>query len=97
MDYDNIRFYIQDPSTPVVSTSVKEAVVSTSVQEAVEAKTSYERFLVKTKWQDTCTIMNGGKFPTYSYTFLMDFTSRKDSKNNYRLAAKNTELFAGLT
>ena len=41
--------------------------------------------------------MNGGKFPTYSYTFLMDFTSRKDSENNYRLAAKNTELFAGLT
>jgi hypothetical protein len=40
--------------------------------------------------------MNGGKFPTYSYTFLMDFTSRKDSENNYRLAAKNTELFAGL-
>ena len=87
MDYDNKRVYMEEPST---------AVVSTSVQEAVEAKTSDERFL-KTKWQDTCTIMNGGKFPTYSYTFLMDFTSRKDSENNYRLAAKNTELFAGLT
>jgi hypothetical protein len=41
--------------------------------------------------------MNGGKFPTYSYTFLMDFTSRKDSENNYRLAAKNKDLFAGKT
>lgn len=41
MDYDNKRFYIQDPSTAVVSTSVKEA---------VEAKTSNERFLKKTNW-----------------------------------------------